>query len=144
MIDQIKKNRLISYIQDLQLSGAEEILLAPARYFDGYEEDHCTICANRKPVSTSSFRMRLADISARPEVSAVLIRFYEYDDALEDASCWIGSDSVYVITSADIAAVMEWFEDFEPSDVWAARHPEQFANLPKVPEGSRLLAGWWD
>jgi hypothetical protein len=47
MIDQAKKNRLISRIKELESSGADEILLAPADYFDGYEESHCTICPSR-------------------------------------------------------------------------------------------------
>jgi hypothetical protein len=144
MIDQGKKHRLISRIKELQSSGAAEILLAPEDYFDGYEESHCTICANRKPVSTSAFQRRLADVAARPGVSGVFVRFYEYKDALEDASCWIGSDSVYVATSAGTDTVRQWFDDLEPSDVAEERDFTKFANLPGVPEGSRLVAVWWD
>jgi hypothetical protein len=144
MIDQAKKNRLITRIKELQSSGAGEILLAPEDYFDGYEESHCTICANGKPVSTSAFRRRLAEVAAQPSVSGVFIRFYEYQDALEDAGCWIGSDSVYVVTSVEADTVRQWFGDLEPSDVWEERDFTKFGTLPSVPEGSRLVAVWWD
>jgi hypothetical protein len=145
MIDQAKKNRLISHIKGLQSSGAGEILLTPEDYFDGYEAMHCTICANNwNSVSTSAFRARLADIAARPDVKGVFIRFYEYEDALQDASCWIGSDSVYLVTSATLDSVKEWFADFEASDVWEERVLAGFANLPRIPNDNRLVAVWWD
>ncbi len=145
MIDQTKKRQLISHIKGLQTLGAGEILLPWEQYFDGYEEDHCNICANtRTSPSTSRVRDCLQRLAARPDVSGVFVRFYEYEDALEDETCWIGSDSVYLVTTATVDTVRQWFADFEVSDVWEEPDRASFTNLSKIPEGNRLIAVWWD
>jgi hypothetical protein len=46
-------------------------------------------------------------------VSGVFVRFYDYLDALEFEEAWVGSDTVCVITSAELAQVQGWFADFE-------------------------------
>src|SRR5450756_354061 len=127
MINQLKKKALIEYIKQRQKSNSRELLLSPGLYFDGYDDDHCTICANNSdPVSTSSFAARLQQIQERPDVSAVLVRFYEYSDAEDSKDCWISSDSIYVVTNAGVEEVRDWFSDFEVSDVWLEPVPANF------------------
>ncbi len=145
MIDESKKRALISHIKALQRVGPEEILLSPGEYFDGYTDQHCTICANnRNSVSTEAFRARLCEIAARTDVSGVFIRFYDYEDALQGAKCWINSDSVYLVTSAPIESVRKWFSDFEVSDVWVEPDPGKFRGLGSIAKDERLVAVWWD
>jgi hypothetical protein len=38
-------------------------------------------------------------------------------DALESEDAWVGSDTIYVITSVDKSLIESWFSDFEVSDV---------------------------
>jgi hypothetical protein len=145
MIDQAKKKTLIETIKHRQESRKAELLLPPELYFDGYEDDHCTICANIRPsISTARFAERLRAIRGRPDVAGVFVRFYDYSDAEEFESCWIGSDSIYVITTAPLDVVQDWFVDLEVSDVWEERDLSKFEGLPIVPDGFHLVAVWWD
>ena len=143
-IDAEKKEKLIRHIQSREGSG-REILLSPERYFEGYEEEHCTICANnQRSVSTKEFLERLREIARRADVTGIFIRFYEYEDALKAETCWVGSDSVYVVTSAKSNDVQEWLSDFEPSTVSEETDVALFDGLPPIPPGFRLVQIWWD
>jgi hypothetical protein len=145
MIDQAKKSALIKHIKRQKVLSDKTLLLAPDLYFDGYDDAQCTICANNsKPVSTSKFAARLYDIQNRPDVSALFVRFYDFSDAEDCEDIWISSDSVYVVTAADLETVREWFSDFQVSDVWAENDYSKFVGLPKIPNDSKLVAVWWD
>lgn len=144
MIDQAKKKALIEHIKERQKSNDREILLAPDLYFDGYDDEQCDVCANAGPFSTAQFVARLREVRQRPDVAAVFIRFYSYDDALEFEDCWIGSDSVYLVTKASLDTVRGWFGDLEVSDVWEEGDPTEFPDLAQIPDGFRLVAVWWD
>ena len=74
----------------------------------------------------------------------MFVRFYDFSDAEEFEECWIGSDSIYVVTTASLETVREWFSDFEVSDVWKENDCSKFVGLPKMPNGSQLIAVWWD
>jgi hypothetical protein len=143
-IDPQKKLALIAYIQSREAPD-REILIPFRQYFDGYEDDQCMICANNTPsISTADFRERLQQIQERAEVAAVHVRFYEYDDALEDEGLWIGSDSICVVTKADLSDVTDWFSGFGVSDVWEETDLAKFDRLDEIPAGFRLVAVWWD
>jgi hypothetical protein len=145
MIDVAKKTGLIEHIKQCEGRGAREILLPPATYFDGYDDEQCIVCANSSaPISTAHFMARLQQIQAYPEVQAVFVRFADYLDALEDQSCWVNSDSVYLVTRASLDVVRNWFVDFEVSGVWEENELSAFFDLPAWPEGYRLVAVWWD
>ncbi len=144
MIDQAKKQALIEHIKQRQTSTEREILLAPDLYFDGYDAEQCTVCANVGPFSTARFAAHLRQVCRRPEVAAAFIRFYDYADALEFEDSWIGSDSVYLMTSASLEAVRSWFEDLEVSDVWEESDISKFPDITQLPPGFRLVAVWWD
>ncbi len=144
MIDQPRKKALIEYIQQRQRSNDREILIALELYFDGYDDEHCAVSANVGPFTTTHFAARLREIRQRPDVLELLIRFYDYADALEFEDSWIGSDSVYVVTSASLNAVRDWFEDLEVSEVWDEPDLTRFPDLMQIPDGFRLVAVWWD
>ena len=65
MIDQAKKHALIAHIRRREQSDDREILLTPESYFDGYDHNHCTICANAGAFPTSHFEARLQDVPAK-------------------------------------------------------------------------------
>ncbi|HEV2693094.1 MAG TPA: hypothetical protein VG347_09395 [Verrucomicrobiae bacterium] len=145
MIDQHKKKALIKYIKQRQMSECSEILLSPDLYFDGYDDGNCNICANnRNPISTSQFAARLRKLQEQTEVSAVFIRFYDYTDAEESEDCWIGSDSVCLVTKVSLDMVREWFADFEISNVQVENDVSKFDGAPAILDGFHLVAVWWD
>jgi hypothetical protein len=145
MIDQTKKRALIDQIKRFGATQDQEILLSPELYFDGYDDPHCTICANNsKPISTSQFYKRLQEIQKRPDVSAIFVRFHDFSDAEECEDFWISSDSVYVTTTAKLENVREWFSDFQISDAWIEKDYSKFIGLPSITNGTNLIAVWWD
>jgi hypothetical protein len=145
MIDHAKKRRLIEYIDSFAPTNSKELPIDVERFFDGYDAPCCTLCANcSEPLSASAFRDRLRVIASRRAVSGIFVRFVEYRDAKEVEDSWIGSDSVYVITSASVAEVRDWFSDLEVSDVWEEKDLSRFLNLPSIPEDFRLVTVWWD
>jgi hypothetical protein len=145
MIDQIKKRALIEHIKQRKTSAAEELLLPPDLFFDGYDDKHCVICANNsEPITTSDFASRLLQVRHKPEVSGVYVRVCDFSDAEEFEECWITSDSIYVVTTARVGKVREWFSDFEVSDIWEEKDHSQFGGLPLLSKDSRLIAVWWD
>ncbi len=144
MIDQAKKKSLIEHIKQRQTANDGEILIAPDLYFDGYDDKHCSVCANVGPFTTLHFAARLREVGQRPNVLMVFIRFYDYADAEEFEDSWIGSDSVYVVTSSSLEAVRGWFYDLEVSDAWDESDLTKFPDLAQIPDGFRLVAVWWD
>lgn len=145
MINQSKKAALIKYIKEQQTLGKPEILLPPDLFFDGYTDGRCTICVNiSRPISTRCFLERVGAVQRKPEVSGIFVRFYDFLDAEEFEELWISGDSIYLITTANLDTVRRWFEDFEVSDVWIEQKASNFAGLPSMPEGSQLMAVWWD
>jgi len=144
MIDQEKKRALIAYVQEREQSDNREILLPTERYFDGYDHHHCTVCANAGAYPTSLFADRLRAVAGRPDVQNLWVRFLDYSDALEFEDSWIGSDSVYVVTTAEPEAVLPWFADFKPSDAWEDKELTRFPDVAALRAGFRLVAVWWD
>lgn len=144
MIDQAKKKLLIEHIKKRETSCDREILIAPELFFDGYEDERCTVCVNVGSISTTQFKNRLREVSQRPDVTAVFVRFFSYEDALESEDSWIGSDSIYLITSASVETVSIWFADLEVSDVWEESDLTRFPDITSLPCGFRLVAIWWD
>lgn len=144
MIDQTKKQSLIAYIKRRELVDDREILLNPELYFDGYDHHHCTVCANAGAFPTSRFEGQLRVLGRKAEVAGVFVRFSSYADALEFEDSWVGSDSVYLVTSVVPEVVREWFSEFKPSDAWEVSELENFPDVSPLPVGFRLVAVWWD
>ena len=144
MIDPSKKKALIAHIKACQWPKHREILLSPEMYFDGYDDDECIICTNARTISCSNFSHRLQSLALLPEVAAIYIRFCDYDDALEDEDCWIGSDSVYLVTSSSLGIVSEWFADLFPTEVREEPDLADFPQIAQLPQGHRLVAVWWN
>ena len=144
MIDQAKKKSLIEHIKNRQLLNGSEILLSPDLYFDGYDDDHCSVCANVGPFSTSRFVSSLKNLGRQPDVSAIFVRFYDYADAIEFEDSWVGSDSIYILTSASLETVRDWFSELEATDVWEETDITKFPDITQIPCGNHLFAVWWD
>jgi len=145
-MDQTKKLVLIQKVKEIQRASPKdkEIVIPLKDYFDGNDEDCCIILADAGQSSSANFEQFLRQIKNRHDVSDIFIRFYSYDDALDDANTWINSDTVFVVTSAPPEEVKKWFESMEPSSVDEETNLTQFANLPSIQSGHKLIAVWWD
>lgn len=140
-MDESQKFNLIRKIQEIesQCTREKEILISLDDYFRGNDETNCIILANASVnISSKEFEKFLRKVKRKDNVIDIFIRFYDYEDA------WINSDTVFVITSADIQEVKSWFEELEPSSVDEERYLDKFINLSYVPEGDRIINVWWN
>ncbi len=91
----LNKNKTAGYSYDT------ETVLRIEEYFDGNDEAYSNICANSiNPPSAQALKGYLLAIRAKPSVSDVFVRVYEIEDALAFNDAWIGSDTVFVVTTA--------------------------------------------
>lgn len=146
-MDKFEKMNLIKKIQEIesQCTREKEILISIDDYFRGNDENHCIIIANTSVnLSSKEFEKYLRDLKRKDNVMDIFIRFYDYEDAACYEDAWINSDTVFVITSADIQKVKSWFQELEPSSVNEEMYLNEFVNLPYIPEGYRIINVWWD
>jgi len=144
-MDRSKLFTLIDKIKRAGYSYDTETVLTIEDFFDGNDDVCSSICANiaDRP-STAVLRDFLLAVRERTCVSDVLIRVYEFEDALASQDTWITSDTVYVISSASVSEVHDWFRPLSPSAIGEESELSRFNNLPDVPEGARVIAVWWD
>jgi len=144
-MDRTKLMRLVDKIKAAGYSNETETVLTLEEYFDGNDERCSMICANTgNQPSAQSLREFFDAIRAKPSVRDVLVRVYDFEDALEFQDSWINSDAIYVITSSSIANVGEWFMPLAPSEIYEEKDLKPFNNLPPMPDSYRLIAVWWD
>lgn len=146
-MDQSEKFNLIRKIQEIesQCTCKKEILISLNDYFRGNDEDNCIILANTSVnLSSKEFEKFLRALKRKDNVMDVFIRFYDYEDAVCYEDAWINSDTVFVITSADIQEVKSWFQELEPSSVNEEMCLNKVVNSPYIPEGYRIINVWWD
>ena len=144
-MDRSKLLALVDKIKALGHSFGTETVLTIEEYFDGNDEAYSTACANNAhPLSAQTLQTYLLAIRAKSSVYDVLVRVCDIEDAIACQDAWIGSDTVFVITSASDIEVEEWFRQLTPSGVSEETRLGRFNNLPAIPEGFRLVAVWWD
>ncbi|NMM62453.1 hypothetical protein HBE96_07065 [Clostridium sp. P21] len=147
-MDQFEKLNLIRKIQEVQsqcCTHEKEILISIDDYFKGNDESHCIILANTSVnLSSKEFEKFLRNLKRKDNVMDVFIRFYDYEDAMDYEDAWINSDTVFLITSADVQKVKSWFQGLEPSSVKEETCLNEFVNLPYIPEKYRIINVWWD
>lgn len=146
-MDQSEKFNLIKKIQEIesQCTREKEILISLDDYFRGNDENNCIILANTSVnLSSKEFEKYLRALKRKDNVMDIFIRFYDYEDASCYEDAWINSDTVFVITSADIQEVKSWFQELEPSSVDEEMYLNEFVNLPYIPWGYRIINVWWD
>ena len=58
---------------------------------------------------------------------------------------WPFSDTVYIMTSATLEEVRQWFPDrLKPDEVWEGLLDQEKTESYDVPAGVRPVAAWWD
>jgi len=144
-MDREKLLILIEKIKGLGYSYDTETVLTLEEYFDGNTEEYSTLCANTGHAPRANvLKAFLLNIRNKSSVKDVLMRVYDYEDALQFNDCWISTDTVFVITTAKNTEVEEWFVSLEPSEIYEEHDVSSFNNLPDIRSGYRLLGVWWD
>jgi len=146
-MNQLRKLDLIRKIRKVKSRNprGKEILISIDDYFKGNDEKICNILTNTlNDISSAEFEMFLRGVTNLVGVSNVYIRFFDYEDALDFDDSWINSDTVYIVTKANIDEVEGWFNKFQPSDIYRKSDLNEFANLPCIEEGFNVIGVWWD
>ena len=144
-MDRAKLLKLVDKIRAAGYSCDSETVLTVEEYFDGYDEQPPNICANTGLALTSrELRDILSRIESKVCVTRVLVRVYEFEDALQYSDSWVSSDMVFVVTTASVDEVQAWFESLLPTSVGIEMDLSRFNNFPAVPEGSRVIYVQWD
>lgn len=139
------RQRLIEWIDKIGHSYQTETAIPIDMYFTGNDEECCIItCNTGENISSNYLYSQLAEVRNRPEVKDVLVRFYDYDDALQDDDIWINADTVWVVTCASVADVSKWVDHLCPTDIHEEEIGTNFVNPPEIPAGYRMVAIWWD
>lgn len=146
-MNQLKKLTLIRKIRKVQdrIPKGKEILITLDDYFDGNDEENCIILANTDVnVSSKEFESFLRNIKKNDCVFDIFIRFYDYEDAIDFDDIWVNSDTIFIITTASTEEVKVWFEFYTPSSISEEIETKDFANLPSIPNGYKIISIWWD
>jgi hypothetical protein len=130
------RQRLIEWIDKIGHSYQTETAIPLDMYFTGNDEECCIItCNTGEHISSNYLYTQLAEVRNRQEVNDVLVRFYDYDDALQDDDIWINADTVWVVTCASVADVSKWVDHLCPSDIHEEEIGTNFVNPPEIPAG---------
>lgn len=140
-----KLHRLIEYIDSFDPTNDRELMIPLEKYFDGNEETICIILANTElHLSSHELFTILNELKCHEKISAVFVRFYDYEDALEDHDCWVNSDSIYFVTSLSNEELNEVLKEIPPDDIWEEEDLSKFINPPDLPTKHKILTAWWD
>lgn len=144
-MDREKLLKLVAKIDAAGKSNDTETVLTLDEYFDGNTETYSNLCANtgRSP-SAEELREFLRRIEQRDGVAHVLIRVYDYQDALESDDYWINTDTVFLVTNVGLNEIKTWFDPLMYSEVYEEKDLTNFNNLPPIPAGHRVVGVWWD
>jgi hypothetical protein len=86
------------------------------------------------------FFVLLRVIRDKQEVQDVLVRVCEFDSP----ASWPYSDTVYILTSAQLDEVQQWVSPLKPDEVhgeWMYGAPP---NAPELSTGIKPYSVWWD
>ncbi len=140
-----EKKKLIEWIDSVGHSNDSELAISLDLYFHGNYEKCCTITCNTiRAGSAEELYKRLKEIESRSDVDSIWIRFYDYEDALEDDDSWINSDTIWIITTKSKEEVLSWLADFEPTESYYGDSLSSFRNLPNIPKGFKMVGVSWD
>jgi hypothetical protein len=140
-----EKKKLIGWIDSIGHSYDTELAIPLHLYFNGNDEKCCIITCNTiRAGSAEEFYTRLKEIERRTDVNSVWIRFYDYDDALKFDDCWINSDGIWIVTTASKEDVMDWLDDFEPTESYYEDDFSSYRNPPEIPTGFKMVGISWD
>jgi hypothetical protein len=116
-------------------------MLTLEEFFEGNDDGGSIWCNLQEAPEPDEVYTMLKAIRSRPEVDAVYIMVTQHDGP----GSWPFSDTVWVVTSTDPDAVVEWLpEGFRPDDCWEGV-PDHFnVEAVPVPEGKKLVALWYD
>ena len=137
-----EREKLVTKIEQQAVPpGSAEIVVSLEDFFNGNDDlgsIGCNLGSEQQPVA--EFHRVLKNIRSRPEVQDVLVRICDYSDP----TSWPFSDTVYIITRADLATVREWVAPLLPDEVDAEWMYEKPLAAPALDSAMTPYSVWGD
>ena len=120
--------------------GTPIYLLTIAEFFDGNEHIGSIGCNLSGTPTPAQFRELFERIGQQSTVRDIRVQITAFDDPE-----WPFSDTVFIMTSASVEEVGQWFpEDLPPDELWEGFHENNHYEPYAVPAGTCVVACWWD
>ncbi|MGO8672033.1 MAG: hypothetical protein ACLQVD_11780 [Capsulimonadaceae bacterium] len=136
----VEKLRASGALEDLGNHEAPPPVVALEDFFDGNDDIGSIGCNLDEHPGPQAFFATLRDIRQKPGVQDVLVEILEVEDGE-----WPFSDRVYVLSSAPLDTVEEWFDPLQPDEVTEGipwnRPPR---GLPEPAPKMTVYSAWWD
>jgi hypothetical protein len=115
-------------------------LLSLEEFFDGNTHTGSIGCNLSGTPTPHKFNELFQKIAQRPDVRDVRIQITAFDDPE-----WPFSDTVFIMTSAPLEEISEWFDaELRPDEIWEGFIEGVRYEPYTIPAGSRPVACWWD
>ena len=115
-------------------------LLSVAEFFDGNAHVGSIGCNLPDGPAPAQFLALFETFAKRPDVKDIRVRITAFDDP-----CWLFTDTVYLMTTADPETVQAWFpEELAPDEVWEGFLEDETYEPYAIPKECRVVACWWD
>ena len=117
------------------------VLLSLEDFFEG-NEDEGSIGCNLVPYpGLDQFYSVLKSIRAREDVQDVLVEI----NCIDDEFSWPFSESIWILSKASEAEVMEWMKPLQPDEIWQGWGEAGKPGAgPDPGEGVSVYGLWWD
>ncbi len=136
------RESLIAKIEAQRSSASDgEVIVSLEDFFTGNDDVGSIGCnlGGEQPAISEFYRV-LKVIRSKPEVQDVLVRICEYDDP----PSWPYTDTVHIITSAQIEKVEEWVVPLKPDEIYPEWMYGKPAAAPEPKSGMKSYSVWWD
>jgi hypothetical protein len=125
---------------DVNRATTPRPLLTLGEFFEGNHVVGSIGCNLTPPPDPSEFYEVLRRIAARPEVADVRVQITMFD-----VPEWPFSDTVWIITSAEVDEVAGWFDPaLRPDECWTGWKAGGPLEPCEVPPGMKPVGCWWD
>jgi len=120
--------------------GTPIYLLSIADFFDGNTHTGSIGCNLSGSPTPTQFRELFERIAHQPTVRDIRVQITAFDEPE-----WPFSDTVFIMTSASVEEVGQWFpEDLRPDDIGEGFNETVRYEHYAVPVDTRAIACWWD
>lgn len=141
-MDQHKRTQLIEQLRTVGLPShdAPSPVVSLEAFFDGNDDVGSLGCNLTDHPGMERFHSVLQQIRNRSDVYDVLIEVSEVEEADDDM--WPFSEQLFVISTADPAAVASLLDELQPTEI--TDDTPLPPSAPAVPAGFTIYSAWWD
>jgi len=111
-------------------------------FFEGNNDLGSIGCNLIEHPGIETFYKVLKDIRERDDVQDVIIEISQIEET--DETMWPFSETVYILTSADIGKVKEWMKPLKADEFFEGWFGGKASAAPELQAGIKVYGAWWD